>query len=271
MSNRKSSRRLCLRSHTPSDFLPLSYAQRHRPQDGAPAHTGGCGRAPRRRQPAYGGEGASTDARVLPQCQDRGTQSGPDMGKKADVKASVEKAVELFGRLDVMVRVYLFLLLLSCLLYHQLVPRAPFSHPGRTGRQVHCTLIPLRDVHFNAGTFFPSRSHRPRALSPRPPVRLCSLARAPPSPATHEVRIATWSLPHARLVQCEADVCACHAGIVHPEGNNTLSMEERGGPGATGVRAGAGTGDARVGARAGTGGARGPHRPYLTYVAPLVL
>ena len=51
------------------------------------------------------------------------------MGKKADVKASVDKAGELFGRLDVMVRVYLFLLLLSCLLYHQLVPRA---RPSRT-------------------------------------------------------------------------------------------------------------------------------------------
>ena len=41
-----------------------------------------------------------------------------DVGKEADVKAAVDKAVELFGRLDVMVRVYLSLLLLSCLLYH---------------------------------------------------------------------------------------------------------------------------------------------------------
>ena len=58
------------------------------------------------------------------------------MGTKANVKAAVNKAVELFGRLDVMVRVYLFLLLLSCLLYHQLVPRAhaPRTQGGRTGR-----------------------------------------------------------------------------------------------------------------------------------------
>ena len=40
-----------------------------------------------------------------------------DMGKEADVKAAVDNTVELFGRLDVMVRVYLFLLLLACLLY----------------------------------------------------------------------------------------------------------------------------------------------------------
>ena len=51
-----------------------------------------------------------------------------DVGKEADVKAAVDKAVELFGRLDIMVRVYLFLLL-PRLLYHRSVPRA---RPPRT-------------------------------------------------------------------------------------------------------------------------------------------
>ena len=55
-----------------------------------------------------------------------------DVGKEADVKAAVDKAVELFGRLDVMVRVYLFSLLLP---YPPTLspvgsPRAPSSHPG---------------------------------------------------------------------------------------------------------------------------------------------
>ena len=121
---------------TPPPFLPFFCAQQRRPRVGAPVRTGGRGCAPRRRQPSCGGEGASADARVLPQYQGRGVQGSPDVGTKANVKAAVNKAVELFGRLDVMVRVYLFLLLLSCLLYHQLVPRAhaPRTQGGRTGR-----------------------------------------------------------------------------------------------------------------------------------------
>ena len=55
-----------------------------------------------------------------------------DVGKEADVKAAVDKAVELFGRLDVMVRVYLFSLLLPYppTLSPAGSPRAPSSHPG---------------------------------------------------------------------------------------------------------------------------------------------
>ena len=41
-----------------------------------------------------------------------------DVGKEAEIKAAVDKAVELFDRLDIMVRVYLFLLLLPRLHYH---------------------------------------------------------------------------------------------------------------------------------------------------------
>ena len=47
-----------------------------------------------------------------------------DVSKEAEVKAAVDKAVELFGRLDIMVCVYLFLLLLPRLLYHRPVLRA---------------------------------------------------------------------------------------------------------------------------------------------------
>ena len=41
-----------------------------------------------------------------------------NVGKEADVKGAINKAVELLDRLDTMVRVYLFSLLLPHLLYH---------------------------------------------------------------------------------------------------------------------------------------------------------
>ena len=52
-----------------------------------------------------------------------------DVGKEADVKAAVDKAVELFGRLDVMVRPLLSLPLPRVLRVPACVPLAP-AHGG---------------------------------------------------------------------------------------------------------------------------------------------
>ena len=110
--------------------------------------------------------------------------------------------------------------------------------PGECAHaRVHCTLIPFRDVQFNVGVFFYSRSRRPRALSPRPPVRLRSFAHGYPSPATHEARNAVTIPLRACLVQSEPDARASYAGIMHPEDDSVLNAEERGGSGAAGVRA----------------------------------
>lgn len=98
--------------------------------------TGGRRRVLCRRQPACSGERSCANPGALPHYQGRAAAAlKVVVGKEVDVNATVNKATELFGRLDVTVRVYLFLLLLPRLLYHRPVLRAPSSHSGRA-----CTL-----------------------------------------------------------------------------------------------------------------------------------
>ena len=92
-----------------------------------------------------------------------------DVGKEADVKAAVDKAIRLFGRLDVKVRVYLFLLL-PHLLYRRPVPCA---RPPRTRGVRACSSA----LHANPLT---RRAVQQLLLSLAPPtLPVSSTARAP--------------------------------------------------------------------------------------------
>ena len=79
-----------------------------------------------------------------------------DVGKGANIKAMIDNAVELFDRLDVMVRVYPSLLLLPRLLYPRLVRRAfPPRAWGARARSSALHANPLTRRAFRRGYVLP--------------------------------------------------------------------------------------------------------------------